>query len=231
MTPPGSHATSAAPARDGSEEDDHRPRLVDISPVPWDFTVPLRWAIVTVFGLIVVLFVWGFSSGTFTSLDKLQAWVQGFGLFGPMLYIGAQIAQVVVPVIPGGVGIIAGPLLFGFWLGSFLNYLASVIGSIIDFYVGRHLGLPAIRSVFPAKIVDRYVRWTKHPNFARLFAVAIFLPVAPDDLLCYLAGTTGMRPRWFIMIIVLGKPWAVLVYSWLVLNATGWLAGLLGWGS
>lgn len=207
--------------------EERRPQLVDISPVPPDFTKPIRVLVLLVFGLVVALFVWGFSSGTFTSLDKLQEWVRGFGLFGPVLYVVAQTAQVVVPVIPGGVGIVAGPLLFGFWTGSLFNYIAVVLGSIIDFQVGRHVGLPAIRAVFKVGAVEKYLAWTRHPNFARWFAVAIFLPVAPDDLLCYLAGTTGMSAKWFTLIIIIGKPWAVLIYSWIVLFAADSIFGFL----
>ena len=50
-------------------------------------------------------------------------------------------------------------------------------------------------------------------RFERLFALAIFLPVAPDDFLCYLAGTTEMTLPRFTAIILLGKPAAIALYS------------------
>ena len=43
--------------------------------------------------------------------------------------------------------------------------------------------------------------------------MAIFLPVAPDDFLCYLAGTTDMTWRRYTAIILLGKPFAISLYS------------------
>ncbi|MEG0792254.1 MAG: TVP38/TMEM64 family protein, partial [Lachnospiraceae bacterium] len=46
-----------------------------------------------------------------------------------------------------------------------------------------------------------------------VFAVLIFMPVAPDDLLCYLAGTTEMKLSTFLSIIVLGKPMSIFLYS------------------
>lgn len=46
-----------------------------------------------------------------------------------------------------------------------------------------------------------------------LFAAAIFFPVAPDDFLCYLAGTTPMRLGRFTSIILLGKPASIALYS------------------
>lgn len=47
----------------------------------------------------------------------------------------------------------------------------------------------------------------------KLFAAAIFFPIAPDDLLCYLAGTTAMTWRQFLCVIVLGKPFSIALYS------------------
>ena len=207
-----------------------RARLVDISPVPPDHTRTIRRVVLAVFGLSVALFAWGFASGTFTSLERLREIVDSFGLFGPVLYIAAQAVQVVVPVIPGGVGIVAGPVLFGPVEGSVYNYVAVCLGSFVDFYVGRHVGLPAIRSVFGSAATQRYLAWTAHPHFDRWFAVAIVLPVAPDDLLCYLAGTTRMSARFFVAVILLGKPWAVIVYTFLVVTAMEHIVAFLGWG-
>src|SRR5699024_9307126 len=45
------------------------------------------------------------------------------------------------------------------------------------------------------------------------FALAIALPIAPDDLLCYIAGTTRMRWRTYVAIILLCKPWALIAYG------------------
>ncbi len=57
-------------------------------------------------------------------------------------------------------------------------------------------------------------RWAaERDRFARFFAAAIFLPVAPDDFLCYLAGTTDMSWRRYMCILLLGKPFAIALYS------------------
>jgi len=43
--------------------------------------------------------------------------------------------------------------------------------------------------------------------------LAIFFPVAPDDFLCWLAGTTKMTLGRFSAIILLGKPASIALYS------------------
>lgn len=48
-------------------------------------------------------------------------------------------------------------------------------------------------------MIEKYDGWTqKDGKFLKLFALAIFFPVAPDDFLCYLAGTTKMTWKQFI---------------------------------
>ena len=46
-----------------------------------------------------------------------------------------------------------------------------------------------------------------------LFFWSIFLPIAPDDFLCYLAGTTTMTWKRYTAIILLGKPFNIALYS------------------
>ena len=67
---------------------------------------------------------------------------------------------------------------------------------------------------FDQKMIEKYDGWTqKDGKFLKLFALAIFFPVAPDDFLCYLAGTTKMTWKQFTAVIVLGKPFSIALYS------------------
>jgi uncharacterized membrane protein YdjX (TVP38/TMEM64 family) len=53
------------------------------------------------------------------------------------------------------------------------------------------------------KTITKYEKWTgSDSKFTKWFAIAIFLPVAPDDFLCYLAGTTRMGWKKFTTIIL-----------------------------
>ena len=88
------------------------------------------------------------------------------------------------------------------------------LGSLLAFGVARNCGKPLLSLLFSEKTIQKYSRWTEERDrFARLFALAIFLPVAPDDFLCYLAGTTEMTWRRYTAIILLGKPFAIALYS------------------
>lgn len=184
----------------------------------------------SLFGLLLCIAaaVWAWNAGLLTSQERMQAFVASCGAAGGLLFVAFQAVQVVVPVLPGGLGCLAGVVLFGPVLGFVYNYAGICIGSLLAFAVARSCGRPLLRLLFSEKLLTKYSSWTEQNNrFARLFALAIFFPVAPDDFLCYLAGTTSMTWRRFTAIILLGKPLSIALYSLgltvLFQQITGWL--------
>ena len=166
------------------------------------------------FGLCVAAGVWMWRAGLLSSRAALQEFLAPFGPWAAALFVAFQAVQVVVPVLPGGLGCLAGVVLLGPFWGFLYNYMGICLGSFAAFGIARSCGRPLLYKMFPAALVEKYDRWsTAHDRFARWFALLIFLPVAPDDYLCFLAGTTTMRWRTYIAIILLCKPFAIALYS------------------
>lgn len=156
---------------------------------------------------------WGWQAGVLRSLENLQGFIDGLGAWGPAAFLVVSAASVIFPVVPGGLLVVAGPVLFGPVEGTVYNYIAVCAGSLLNFTIARHLGMDLIERMFSPKAVEKALGWTRSPHFTRLFATAIALPVAPDDLLCYLAGTTRMTWRTYVLIILTCKPWALITYG------------------
>lgn len=164
--------------------------------------------------LCVGLAIWLWQLGAFRSVQALQDCVDRFGGSAAAVFIALQAAQVVVPLLPGGVSCAAGVLLFGPWWGFLYNYVGLVIGSLGAFAMARNLGKPLLEKIFSKKLREKYEKWThENKRFDRLFAIAIFLPGLPDDFLCFLAGTAGMSWRKFCLITVAARAPMILVYS------------------
>ena len=171
--------------------------------------------------LLSALCILAYRSGILTDKDKMVSFVSRAGIFGPALFILIQVIQVVIPIFPGGVSCLAGVLLFGSVLGFILNYVGICIGSVILFFIARRYGRPFIERTFSAGLMAKYDRViSENRGFERFFALAIFFPFAPDDFLCALAGTTDMSIFHFALIIILGKPLSILLYS--LFLETGW---------
>lgn len=180
-----------------------------------------RWSRrVTIVGWLVWvgLLVWAIQSGVLTSVSRLREFVDGFGPLAPVAYSLAGATEAVFPVIPGSATIMAAPVIFGPVVGTLAAYAATCLGSIAVFAISRHVGQDLLAPRFKPETVQRWLGWLQHRHFTRWFALAIALPVAPDDLLCYLAGLSRMRIRTFVLIILLLKPWALLIYTFGVLE-------------
>ena len=166
------------------------------------------------FVICVLVAVWGWQTGVLTSQEKLKALVEKCGPAGALQFKVFQAVQVVIPILPGGLGCLVGVILFGPVWGFAYNYAGICVGSLMAFAVARSCGKPLLSLLFSEKMIQKYSCWAEERDrFARLFALAIFLPVAPDDFLCYLAGTTDMSWRKYTAIILLGKPFAIALYS------------------
>lgn len=163
---------------------------------------------------ILALLVWMWGAGYLSHPEQFQMLLKSVGVLGPVLFMIVQIVQVVIPIIPGGLTSAVGVLAFGPFWGFVYNYAGLVLGSIVAFFLARHYGRPFIRKLVKPETYDKYIGWLdKREKFDWFFALAIFAPCAPDDLLCMIAGLTKMSVARFTCIILLGKPAALLVYS------------------
>lgn len=180
-------------------------------------------------GLSIALTIYFINLGVFKDINALRGLVGNSVILGPIVFILLQILQVVIPIIPGGVSSAAGVLIFGPYLGFVYNYVGISIGSVIIFLLGRRYGKPFILSMISDKTYDKYIGWLNNQSrFEKLFALAIFLPVAPDDALCLMAGLTNMTVKKFTLIILLAKPASIFLYSMALIYGGTFLTGLLG---
>ena len=174
----------------------------------------IRYLSVIGFLFTILILFYAAKEGYILSPEKLTQTIKTAGVAAPLLFISLQIIQVVFPIIPGGIGCAAGVLLFGPWYGFLYNYIGICIGSIINFLLARRYGKFLVKAFVKERIYNKYIEWTyQEKSFVKLFAVAIFLPVAPDDFLCMVAGLTNMKLKTFAKIIIVAKPVSIFTYS------------------
>lgn len=156
----------------------------------------------------------GYFAGYFSSVESFQTYISTFGIFAPVILTLIQAIQVILPVLPGFLGCIVGAGMFGAAGSFWCNYVGISAGSVIAFLLARRFGAGLVRTLVP---MEKYQSWVDWVNTRRSYTVVLFLaillPLAPDDFLCYFSGLTGMSAKRFTWIIVLGKPWCILAYS------------------
>lgn len=110
------------------------------------------------------------------------------------LLVLIQVLQVVVFVIPGEVVQIAAGFLFGVAGGAAVSVAGILIGSCINYGVGRLLGRPFVDAITSERGRQRITRLFARRSSRVAFFLLFVIPGLPKDILGYVAGS---QPRQF----------------------------------
>ena len=136
--------------------------------------------------------------------ERYKEYLSTTGAWMPFVYVLIQYLQVVVLPIPSVVTTVAGVVLFGPFLAAIYSFLGIVFGSITAFFVGRKLGVKAAAWTVGEETLRRWQEKLKgKDNF--ILTAMLFLPMFPDDVLCFVAGLSSMSNAYFIIIIILAR--------------------------
>jgi len=167
-------------------------------------------------GLLAAVLAWGQPFlDIFSNQEAAKRYVEGAGIFGPVVFMLMQIVQVVVAPLPGQVAGLLGGYLFGPFLGLLYSIIGATIGFTIIFVLARKLGRPFVERFFSKELIDKFDYITKSKGTLALFLIFL-LPAFPDDLICYLAGLTTIPIRKLIIISLAGR-----IPGYLILSLTG----------
>ena len=152
--------------------------------------------------------IWAYQAGVLQSKETLSAFIQQAGIWGPPLFI-------FLPIIPGALTSVAGVFIYGHIVGTIYNYIGIVIGCAIIFYLVRIYGPAFVQSVVSKRTYDKYIGWLDEGNrFDRFFIFMMIWPISPADFLCMLAALTKMTFKRYMIIIILCKPFTLVVYTY-----------------
>ena len=194
-----------------------------------------KWT-VTLLATLVLLGAGGYllwRTGFFaaaTSLEGIQRYIEAFSPYSQLVFLAVQLASVILAPIPSNLSAAAGGMLFGTWPSFFLTIAAVLSASLLVFLLARALGQSFADRLVSRAISDKYLSIVRAKTDTFLI-LAFLLPFFPDDLLCILAGLTAISTPRFLVIVVLTRPWGLLVASALggaTLTLPLWAMVLLG---
>ncbi len=173
----------------------------------------LNTGTVLFFVLLGLLCLRGWQLGLFKSMDTLQTYIQARGAWAPLAFMILQVLQILMAFIPGGMLLTGGVLIFGPWEGLLYNFLGTILGSCLNFWIARRWGHRVAAHFMSDATMDKYLGWLNQGRkFDRLLAWAILLPFFPDDALCLIAGLSNMTWRRFLLLLQLKLP-SIALYS------------------
>ncbi len=156
--------------------------------------------------LVVPVIIWRAELwSVFGSVRRIRDWIEGWGAVAPLVFVGVQVAQVIVFVLPGEVVQIAGGYLFGGWMGILLSLSGILLGSTAAFFLSRALGRPFVAAVVPPAQLERVEKLLEARSSRIVFFLLFLIPGIPKDLLCYIAGLTPMGFLFFLGVSTVGR--------------------------
>ena len=140
-----------------------------------------------------------------SNIRDVEVWLRQYRAQSALVYIAAQIIQIIICVIPGQALQIAAGYLYGFWLGYLLSLIGAFLGSVIVFYLSRLLGHDAVHILFgERKITNMLDQMNSKKGFVIVFLIFL-IPGIPKDLCTYAAGLSEMHIRPFLIISLIAR--------------------------
>jgi uncharacterized membrane protein YdjX (TVP38/TMEM64 family) len=142
---------------------------------------------------------------------RVEAWARGYGLWGPLLIVGAMIAQVIVMVIPSTFMELAAVLAYGPWWGGLLAWASALIAAAVAYGIGRLLGPATVDRMLGGRNRDKVERYVDRYG---LWAVMLarFSPILSIDAVSVVAGLGRMGFGRFLLATGAGMaPFVVLL--------------------
>lgn len=132
--------------------------------------------------------------------EKFREWIDSFGAYGYLVFLGMMVLQVFVAIIPGEPLEIVAGYAFGMIEGTLLCMAGAFIGSMLVFMFVRKFGVKAVEIFFPMEKINSIKFLHNAKKRDTLIFIIFLLPGTPKDLLCYFVGLTDIKlSTWMII--------------------------------
>lgn len=177
-----------------------------------------------IFGIIAIIFVILFSAAVFflvgkplisfvSEPEKFRQWVDNFGIWGRIIFVGMIVLQVIFAIIPGEPFEIAAGYAFGAIEGTILCLIGAIVGSILIFLLVRKFGVMLVELFFSKEKIASLSFLNNSKKMNTLFFIVMLIPGTPKDLLSYFAGLTEMKLTTWILIVSVSRIPSIITSS------------------
>ncbi len=164
--------------------------------------------------ILFALFV-GFSLVRFFSnVSQSKEFILGFGVYAPIIFIGLQLTQIMLAIIPATPLILVSGYIFGSYLGSLYSLIGITIGSFFTFYLAKKLGRPFVETIVHKKHINKFDN-IEETNLTMTLFILFLLPAIPNDVFCYVAGLTKLSYKKYFLALAFGRYPMVIFLSFL----------------
>lgn len=141
----------------------------------------------------------------FEGFDDVVAYLQHYKWESVPIYIGLQVLQIVISVIPGQVFQFAAGYLYSFFPALIFSICGAFLGTTISFYLAKILGSDFVHLFFGKEKTREYVQKLNSKRAYMIVFILYLIPGLPKDVVSYAAGVSEMKFKPFILLSLTGR--------------------------
>ena len=168
----------------------------------WILRILIVAVMATVFGVCAYLYVHFGKSLIELVRDtgRFKAWIDGFGVWGVLVFVSIRALQTVAKFIPAEPMEIGAGLVWGAFGGLLLCLLGNMIGTVVILFMTRRLGVRILRLFHLENKLQsmRFLQDREKRN--RLLFIFYLIPGTPKDSMTYFVGCTDANLVEFVIL-------------------------------
>lgn len=145
-----------------------------------------------------------------SSIEQVEAFFARYRGQSILVYLGLQIIQIIVCILPGAALQFSGGYLFHFWLGFLLTMVGAIIGTVVTYYLARILGHDAMHMIFGEEKINNTLNKINSKKGVAVVFLIYLIPGVPKDLCTYAAGLSEMKLKPFLILSMTGRTPAMI---------------------
>jgi uncharacterized membrane protein YdjX (TVP38/TMEM64 family) len=146
----------------------------------------------------------------FSTMEGVNHFLDQYKTASIFVYIGLQISQIVISIIPGQFIQFAGGYAYSFWFGYLYSIIGIGIGTAISFLLARVLGRDALHFLFGEQKISKFVNQLNSKRAFSILFVLFVIPGIPKDLITYAAGISEFRFFPYFVLSMIGRSPALM---------------------
>ena len=159
----------------------------------------------------IVLYKFNFNV-LLTNADKVKEFIQGFGIFGPIILTILITGVAASIVLPSTVLTMTGGYLYGPLIGTICSVIGTLVGSMIIFSLSKKYGRPFVEKHVHKKDLEHFDIIFKKRGISA-FVMIRLVPLMPNDVVNLAIGLTKISFKAFFWISLLGYIPETIVYT------------------
>lgn len=141
----------------------------------------------------------------FKDFSDVLAYLESYKTESIIIYIGLQVIQIIISVIPGQVFQFAAGYLYTFFPSLLFSIIGAFIGTTISFFLARWLGSDFVHLFFGKEKTTEYVEKLNSKRAYTIVFLLYLIPGIPKDVVSYAAGVSEMNFKAFILLSMVGR--------------------------